>query len=703
MSDRVARSCHVGEGTSERASCPGESVWMGHWMCTSCKSETKACGHVSIHYEDAQQNIQDFKKHALFRGFGEVTEPKRVRKINEGCSLTESSKETRKERWEGQSFPMFSLPSKTSLAKQNQQNSTVHSGALSESNSPAMPAWTLQATPPLPGGQVKYHNFLENNSLAVSESFPDELMRSDSEIVPHQFKGGSTSLPSFMCREEEINHSNSLPAPRQNVRNTKNHSSSTLLAHEKNINANFISRRSEGSLSRQNDAVLLQHDPSTSSKRKPDFVGKNFWEMQNQSGIGLLPSSSSPPEVTKLENVYQGYCSQPSLQRSVHNMDTMRICATVNVEEELSGGPPKFSNTIHHFLFSKNTGVNLSEGAQVFGQSTVSKKLKGKASSELGGFSPEVLPVQPGFKLLPYRSSTDSEGEEDVRDVKAPAVESSSETDIMGMDAFQDNLLPCVVASSSSDKHVERGEKSPTSRSTFTSGREEIGARLTSTKLFDINQVAPFASSAEERETSTSKTQSLDVEHLLAHAEQPTNSKSSASPEGPQGPEPGSRWVKRLKLSASQSAHGTKSSKMGEASSHEKVNKFSNRITKCSITSSQPAMGRFLGKEQITSDQTATLLRNGEKSSIDLVAKIQNITLSHPWIQRWSNKIASQKKSEAVVVSKTQRLKATVDEIRKKQFPSIAAMALMGKAMSGFHPCEFANKGSFVVWNTKGF
>lgn len=252
-------------------------------------------------------------------------------------------------------------------------------------------------------------------------------------------------------------------------------------------------------------------------------------------------------------------------------------------------------------------------------------------------------------------------------------------------------------------QHVERGEKSPTSRSTFPSGREEIGARLTSTKLFDINQVAPFASSAEERETSTSKTQSLDVEHLLAHAEQPTNSKSSASPEGPQGPEPGSRWVKRLKLSASQSAHGTKSSKLGEASSHEKVNKFSNRITKCGITSSQPAMGRFLGKEQMASDQTATLLRNGESSSIDLVAKIQNITLSHPWIQRWSNKIASQKKSEAVVVSKSQRLKATVDEIQKKQFPSIAAMALMGKAMSGFHPCEFANKGSFVVWNTKGF
>jgi hypothetical protein len=30
-------------------------------------------------------------------------------------------------------------------------------------------------------------------------------------------------------------------------------------------------------------------------------------------------------------------------------------------------------------------------------------------------------------------------------------------------------------------------------------------------------------------------------------------------------------------------------------------------------------------------------------------------------------------------------------------------MALMGKAMNGFCPCEFRKSGSSVVWNTKWF
>ncbi|TQD95359.1 hypothetical protein C1H46_019045 [Malus baccata] len=667
MSDRVARSYHDSEGTSEVASHPYESVWMAHWMCTSCKSETKACGHVSIRYEEAQQHNCGVKKHSLFRGFGEVTEPKRLRKMDGGFSLAESSKKTRKAISEGQSFPMFSVPPKASVAKPNQKNSTFHGGVLTECSPPALPACiptdacSLEATSPPPERQVKYHNFLDNNSLAISKSFQDESTRSDSKIVPHQLKGGPT-FSSFLCSEEEINLSNSLFASPQHVTNSYNHT----LAHDKNFDNNFVSRRSGGSLPRQNDMVLLQHNPSTSSKQQPNFFSRNFQEMQNQSGIGLLSSHTSPQEVTELEKVF--HRSLPSLQRSVHNTETMRICATVNAEEESSRGPPMFSKTTHHFQITKKTGVNLPEQGQMFRQSTASTKLKGKAFGDLFGFSTDYgLPAQPRLKLLPYRSPTDSNGEEDVRDVEAYALESSSETDILDMDAFQDNLLP-GVASSASDKHVESSKKSSKSRSAFTSGGEENGARLPYSKLPDINQELP--DSAEERETSTSRTQSLDAEHLLSHAEQPTNSNSNSCREGSQGLEIRSSWIKRLKLTATQPAYGTKSSN-----------------------------SRFLGKEQMVPDQAAMLLRDGESSPIDSARKGQNITLSHSWIQRWS-KVPSQKKSEKVDFQ-SQCSKPTVDEFQKKQFPSIAAMALMGKAMNGFHPCEFTNKGSFVVWSTK--
>lgn len=427
MSDSVVRSYHDTEGTSEQASYPCESVWMSHWMCTNCKSETKACGHVSIHYEEAQRHNDG----PLYRGFGEVAESKRVRKNNEGLTLTESSKKIRKERWEGQSFPMFSVPSKSGLARQNQQGSIVKRGTLSESNSSAMlglasagAAWPLEAIPPLPERQVKYHNFLEDNSTA-----------SDSKLLRHQFKGGSTSMPSFICRDKEINQSSALSVP-QHVANANNYSGSTFLIHEENSNSKVVSRRSGGSLSGQDDMVVLQRDPSTSRK--------HVQEMQNKSGIGLFPSQSSSSEVIRHEKAYRGCYSTPSLQRAVCNTETMTICAAAaDAEKESSKGHPEYSQTTS-FQFPRKTGINLSEGGHMFGETSVSTKLKEKCELVV---SPEhTFPVQTGLKLLPYRSSTDSE-EGDVRDVKRHTIkldgESSSETDTMDMDVFQfqDNLL----------------------------------------------------------------------------------------------------------------------------------------------------------------------------------------------------------------------------------------------------------------------
>lgn len=426
MSDSVVRSYHDTERTSEQTSYPCESVWMSHWMCTNCKSETKACGHVAVHYEEAPRHNDG----PWFRGFGEVAESKRVRKNNEGLTLTESSKKMRKDRWEGQSFPMFSVPPKFGLAKQNQQASIVKRGILSESNSSAMlglasagAAWPLESIPPLPERLVKYHNFLEDNSTA-----------SDSKLLRHQFKGGSTSMPSFICRDKEINQSSSLSVP-QHVANANNYPGSTFLIQEENSNSKLVSRRSGGSLSGQNDVVVLQRDPSTSLK----YVQ----EMQNKSGIGLFPSQSSSSEVIRHEKAYRGYYSTPSLQRAVCNTETMTICAAADAEKESSEGHPKYSQTTP-FQFPRKTGINLSEGSHMFGETAVSTKLKGKCELVV---SPEhAFPVQTGLKLLPYRSSTDSE-EGDARDVKRHAIkldsESSSETDTMDIDAFQfqGNLL----------------------------------------------------------------------------------------------------------------------------------------------------------------------------------------------------------------------------------------------------------------------
>ncbi|XP_050364297.1 uncharacterized protein LOC126782973 [Argentina anserina] len=709
MTDCVVRSYQESEGTNDQASYPGESVYMAHWMCTSCKSETKTCGH----HEEASKHDDDIQKHPLFRRFGEVAASERVRKTNEGVTLIESSKKLSRERLECQSFPMFNVAPETSLAKRNQQALTGNRRLLSESNSSAMQGWAptdvwpLEASPPQKEPQVKCHKFLEDSNSSVPKPFQDGPMRLNSKLGVHQFKCGSTSMPFFNFRGKEVNQYSSLLA-HQHVASTYKYTSSTFLIHEKNINSKLVSRRSGCSLSRQNDVIFIQHNPSTSCK--------HVQEERSKSGEGLFLSQSASSEVPRHEKAYRDFCLAPSLQHAVYNTETMRICAVVDAEKESSRDVP---NTIP---FPKRTAGCLSEGSHMFRDTNLATKLKGKAVRELLG-SPEhaipmqtgqAIPMQTGFKLLPYMSAKESE-EEGLRDVKRHTNnlddESSSENDTLDMDAFQfqDNLLG--VVSSPLNEHTEGGQKSPTSQPAFTAAREDVRGRPSFTILPDMNQELPelaaYASLADERETSTSSTQSLDVEHLLAHAGQPTNSKSSGSPDGPQELDPSIRWVKRLKLSDAHFACGTKNTKMGEASSHGKVEKVAalyKKNMKCSLTNSQSAVVRFHGREQMALDETPMLLRNGESSSSDSARTSQNISLSHPWIRRWSHKVlAPNMNSEAAVVSQPQSSKATFNQFQRKKFPSIAAMALMGKAMNGFNPCEFAKKGSFVVWNTKEF
>lgn len=232
--------------------------------------------------------------------------------------------------------------------------------------------------------------------------------------------------------------------------------------------------------------------------------------------------------------------------------------------------------------------------------------------------------------------------------------------------------------------------------------------RLPNTELPDVNEELPaglaVASSADDRETSTSRTQSLDVDHLFSHAELPTHSKSIGFPGGHMELEPSIRWVKRLKLSASGTySYGTESSRMEEASSHEKVSKSSSKIVKDSMTSSEPTIGKCpgLGKEPMALDQTAGLLRNDESSSTENVRKTQHVTPLNTWIQRWCHqRDVSTKKNNEARVCQPQSSNAALEELGKKQFPSIAAMALMGKALNSFQPCEFRKRGTYIVWNT---
>ncbi|XVF01083.1 hypothetical protein REPUB_Repub04eG0057000 [Reevesia pubescens] len=506
-------------------------------------------------------------------------------------------------------------------------------------------------------------------------------------------------MGSFRSQHQNIDQLSPILASKEHFVDAKFCSYSTFWVHEKKADTIFESSKLGSSLSRQNDAPLLLLDQSTNNSYLHSFLSKQSQKVENNSSIRLLPSLGCP-EAMKSGKAYDQHFLQPRLPRSVHDVNTMRICTTIDSVEELPRGPSKFSQTAHQFFISKKTDIDLIEGGKVFSDSIVSHKLKGNMFNEFLSLSPSFsFPGQQGMKLQPLESSTNSEGKDNVVDVRTTVClknESSVETDAMELDVFQKSHLSSVALcpSDQNNKGVHNLPLSETENAT----REEAGDKMANTEAPNMNErpaLPAAANSINDGGTSTSRTHSLDAEHLFCHAEQPSISTTTAYPDGPLGPEPSSRWVKRLKLSNSDPfAHGTKSSKIGEVY-HEKVNKIFSKT-------SSDMVGRSHVREHLALDQTPMLLKNGDSTSSASVRKSQEISLSHSWIQRWCchRAMSPNKKPEAVVLCKPQSSKATLDELQKKQFPSIAAMALMGKAINSFHPCEFRRRGSLILWST---
>ncbi|XP_011037501.1 PREDICTED: uncharacterized protein LOC105134689 isoform X2 [Populus euphratica] len=697
MSDRVLQSYQDRDDIPVKSTKQRQSIWMSHWTRASDRKANEApkqlghdppeVGNGNKYHSLLSGPEMETGSSKIFKGLGEVNKGKRINVMND--NLTMSSKRLRNEMLEGQSsFAMFkpSQERESVLYLENVVSSGNREGVLksrigtnseydvslgrNEDHLPSIPA---QALPEVkiherksqfqaedlnlvPEQRVKSNSFLERSSRVVSADVQDDFVRSTPDIVSYEFEVGRAPIQPFFSRLYHINESGS-----------------TSLVHEKKMNKN---------------AGLLFRDPSTSNNQ----LRESFHMMPNRSDFEFLPRQISTRGDSQLEKLYNGSYALPTLP-SVHDGETMRIRPAIGSIEEFSRGPPTSTQTTRRFFIKKKTDVNLPDGAQMFRESAISTEIKGKMVTELLAISPDFgFHVKHGVKLLPLDSSTGSEGKEGTGNFKTSAVvkendslaegkentkiantsvvneenDSSAETDTMGMDAFCENHLS-GVASLQSDKGINEGQKLPASPAGMPSVRQETKGRQMNTELPDINQeltVLPcLARSPDNMETSTSRTQSLDAECFLPHAEHSTNSKSSDCPDTPVRLDPCSRWFKRLKASAS---------KVEEASSHQKFN------------------------------QTAEFLRNAESYSTDPARKTQEITLSHVWVQRWfHNPSASPKKNPgAVAVSKPESSVAALD-FRKKQFPSTAAMALMGKAMNGFCPCEFRKSGSSVVWNTK--
>ncbi|XP_052192455.1 uncharacterized protein LOC127801396 [Diospyros lotus] len=760
MSDPVIQSYHDGDDKAEQSKHSFQSVWLSHWMRTSCRAAPQVHNETSLGVE--KNNDYDANKHHLqgglevasdislsTEGFTEVTEARTIRIMNNG--LATSSKNLIKKKLDCHRFPGFSLCQNMRCGLDPQDNpdsscdgqvsrpqidcNIEHNASTTVSHFPLVREAVPTATETLSkcyfqSNGISHHaeeplsppKVSGDDNLALVGPCQDNFTRLN-QMVPYRSDKGKAPMLSFMSRQEEMNHLVSAISSKEHI-STANatilkheHDNykgcSAILACEKKLDDCSTCGKSGTSFPRQSNASLSIHVPLKGNNHLPVLIGDRYQKMHNCSGSGFIPSWRNSPDATNSEKLYHGFYSMLRIPSSIHDLETTRICRR-NLMDGLAGNAAPFSETNRSLLLVKKADVSWSKEYETFRESTVSDKSKGNMFNQLLSSSTPSGLGQRVVKLQPLGSSTDSEGKDDTEDIRTPEVclknESSAETNTMDIDAFKEQNHIYVGNSSASDKDILVGQNPPSHDTVASAGEEEVECRLAITRLPDINEEIPALpagkSSVDNAEPSNSKTLSLDAEHLL-HAEQPSNPSSNHYPNNQPTLDPDCRWLKRLRLSDSVSiALGTKCSSMGDPSSHEKVNKLFNKIIKDSKDSSlETTPQKSHGKEEMTAAQTSISFGKRVFSSVGSGKRDKDMLLSNSWIRRWCRNQAAteQGKPKVAVVCEPRSRKMEFHELQNKQSPSLAAMALMAKAMTGFPPCELRRTGSFVVWNTKGF
>lgn len=695
MSDHIAQSFN---DTNERCRRSMKSVWMSHWTRTSYNVTAETHNHIA----NASGNKEHDRVSMQYHPVSGLEASRSVRRLGEietttleimNDNLGTSSRNLRNEGFGRQYIPMaspFTYSGSSSKAK--------HGQGADEALGPSF------------------------GSFAVSKPSQEYFVGSSPHIVPYgfdkrkyEFNKGETAVSSFTDRSAIVSYNQLANASLRTLESEHHniHRKSAFLVYGRQTDSDSQSGNSRNACFSESDTQMSLDSPSMSDGRLSAFGREWFQKMQKLSGMRPFPSQSNALEKTKLKKSHADRYSLEKLPNCVDDAKKMRIYTTVDSVEGEPGVRSRFSQTTHSLLFTKMTDVNSSKENDFLQDRRIVTVFNGNKSRDFHNLSPYYGQAQQGVKLQALVSSTDSEGKENVKGVvKSSKVivknESSTETDTMDVDSLKEKNQFSAANSTPSNKVIRTDSDLPSQINVASSS--EVGCYW-SNKLPNRNLELPAleaaaANSTDNARPSSSRTKSLDMDVLVTHATHPSNLKSNPIPDGSQKIDPSNRWIKRLKLSTSDPpAHGTKISDSGENPSHEKMSRFFRKIGKDNTTSSEPTLGNCCGKELMVSDKTGDLSGKGNITNVDPIIIDKDSLLSHTWVQRWlhNGSTITQKKSKSLVICEPQSSKLALENLQEKKFPSVAAMALMGKAVTGFQPCELRNRGSFVVWNTRAF
>ncbi|KAL2469368.1 uncharacterized protein Fot_50944 [Forsythia ovata] len=753
MFDRTDQSFN---DTNERSRRSMQSVWMSHWTRTSYNVTAETRNHISNASRNKELDHVTRQYHSMsgleaprsVKGLGEI-ETTTFEIINDNRGT--SSRNLGNEGLGCEYIPMASPCTNgggSSMAKLGQGADEALRPSFGHSLKSGMAVeFTrgIQFPHVLPGAQVatgtssteyhslpqgtsegspvgrKTHSFAKDGSFAVSKPSQEYFVGSSSHIPngfdnrKHEFDKGKTAISSFIDRSALVSNNQLANASLRTLEpeHCNIHRKSAFLVYGRQMDSHSQSGTSRNARFGESNIPMSLDTPSMSDGHLSAFGREWFQKIQKFSGMRQFPSQSSALEKSELKKSHPDCYSLEKLPNFVDDVETMRIYAAVDSLEGEPGGHSRFSQTTHSLLITKKTDVNLSKENDILRDRRVFTEFNGNKSSDFHNLPPNYGQGQRGVKLQALGSSTDNEAKENVKDVKASKIiiknESSAETDTMDVDSFKEKNQFSAANSTLSNKVIITD--SNLSPQINVASSREVGCCWSNMLPTDRNLELPAlavaaANSTDNERPSSSRTQSLDMDVLVAHATHPSNLKSNPVQDGSRKIDPSNRWVKRLKLSTSgPPAHGTKISDLSENPSPEKMSRFFRNIIKDNTTSLEPTVGNCCGKELMASDMAGDLSRKGEFTNVDPANNDKDLLLSHSWIQRWlrSGSTITQKKSKSMVIYEPQSSKLAMENLHEKQFPSVAAMALMGKAITGFQPCELQKRGSFIVWNTRAF
>ncbi|XP_073007636.1 uncharacterized protein [Typha latifolia] len=500
----------------------------------------------------------------------------------------------------------------------------------------------------------------------------DDLEGFDSQIKVHRLKGHGQNTRSCSYSEDENISSNS-----------------QCLVEEHSLRTNFTGLKQ---YNRCGNGKFMFSEVKSDSK----VIGKSYsipWSRTNggSTKVPRLPSSGTS-RFNDAKQFHQPLHKMPYCH--IHDVQTQRV----NSVENVRGVSHRFSHATEYRLAEKSVAKAVTHKKQLI-DSKNNTRVKRPALFEM-----LTLPaVQHDRKFQDSRSPQKSKSGQVYEDsgigidsnIEESQNELSGKTDTLYIDILQAPSSSVGVASSGAKKGV-MFPNMIYCESAATSPITQMISRDDETELLHINlqhaKSSDKAVSASKREPSISRTLSLAGDHIFKNQE---NSSSSVPTEAPECLEQSSRWLKRLGHNLSDSlAIGAKRLKVGcGPSTGELLGSVIN------YNRSNSELMKYI-KEQKGPDKKTELPNDCAGSSGVSVKSMQS------WIGRWCRcdnprEARDQANVPTTLLSDPEKSNMVPENLEGRHFPSIAAMAMMGKAMNKFRPCEFQRRGTSVVWNTE--